>query len=151
MSDKKTHTEVPATGSNPNVQSFEGGINPSAPSAGTAGWGTAPDEKRKQIGQNNPEASSPDAEGAGDVRHTSYPQNEAAQNPATEENAHTHGDRSFRCADAVRENCEWSVTGKNEEEILGYMRVHAREAHGKNEFTSEELADARRAIHKRAA
>jgi predicted small metal-binding protein len=84
------------------------------------------------------------------MRHASYPQNEAAQNPAAQESTHPHGDRSFRCADAVQTDCNWSVTGKNEEEILGYMRVHAREAHGKNEFTPKELADARRAIHKRA-
>jgi predicted small metal-binding protein len=85
------------------------------------------------------------------VRHTSYPQNEAAQNPAAWEHVHTHGDRTFRCADAVREDCAWSVTGNNEDEILAYLRAHARQAHGKNEFTSKELETARRAIHKRAA
>lgn len=82
----------------------------------------------------------------GDVRHTSYPQNEAAR-----EFSHPHADQSFRCKDAVERGCEWTVTGSSEDEILGYMRVHAREAHGKNEFTSGELAEARRAIHKRAA
>jgi predicted small metal-binding protein len=146
MSAKKNGV-VPTAGSNPNVQSSEGGINPSAPSAGTAGWGTAPDEKRQQVGQNNPEASSPDARGAGDLRHTSYPQNEAAQNPAASE-PHTHGDRSFHCANS---DCEWTVTGSTEDEILGYMRAHSREAHAKNEFTPQELEKARRAIHKRAA
>jgi predicted small metal-binding protein len=151
MSDQKTHTQAPNPGNNPNVQSSEGGINPSAPSTGTAGWGTTPDEKRARVSQNNPEASHPDAKGAGDVRHTSYPQNEAAQNPAAQANAHPHGDRSFRCADAVRRDCDWSVTGNNEEEILGYVRSHAREAHGKNEFTPQELASARKAIHKLAA
>jgi len=150
MSDKKLDTEVPTAGNNPNVQSSEGGINPSAPSAGTAGWGAAPDEKRKQVGQNNPEASSPNARGAGDVRHTSYPQNEATQNPAAAAD-HPHGDRSFRCAEAIGSDCDWTVTGNNEDEILGYMRSHAREAHGKKEFTPQELESARRAIHKRAA
>jgi predicted small metal-binding protein len=135
----------------PNVQSSKGGINPSAPSTGTAGWGTTPDEKHAQVRQNNPEASSPNAQGAGDVRHTSYPQNEAAQNPAAWKGAHIHGDRSFRCADAVEKGCGWSVTGNNEEEILGYLRSHARQAHGKNEFTPKELENARRAIHKLAA
>jgi predicted small metal-binding protein len=145
MGDKKLHTEVPAAGSNPNVQSSEGSINPSAPSTGSAGWGTTPDENRKQVGQNNPEASSPNATGAGDI------QNEAAQNPAAQASIHPRGNRSFRCGDAVQKDCIWSVTGNSEEEILGYMRAHAREAHGKKEFTSEELADARRAIHKKAA
>jgi predicted small metal-binding protein len=148
MTEKKSRDEVPNAGNNPNVQSSGGSINPSAPSAGTAGWGSVPDEKRKQVGQNNPEASSPEARGAGDLRHTSYPQNEAAQNPAATEFGQSHADRSFRCAEA---ECAWSVTGKSEEEILGYMRAHSREAHGKIEFTPNELADARRAIHKRAA
>jgi len=103
------------------------------------------------VGQSNPEASSPDARGAGDIRHSSYPQNETAQNPAAAEFVNHHGDRSFRCADAVRRDCDWSVTGNNEDEILGYFRAHAREAHGKSEFTPQELADARRAIHKLAA
>jgi predicted small metal-binding protein len=152
MNNRKLHSEVrPNEGNNPNTQSSDGGINPSAPSAGTAGWGAAPDEKRKQVGQNDPEASSPNAQGAGDVRHTSYPQNEAAQNPAAQESAHKRGNQSFRCADAIHTDCGWSVTGNNEDEILGYMRAHAREAHGKNEFTPNELAHARRAIHKRAA
>lgn len=151
MSDRKPQTQAPNCGNNPNVQSSEGGINPSAPSTGTAGWGTTPDETRAQVSQNNPEASHPDAKGAGDLRHTSYPQNEAAQNPAAQENVHPHGDRGFRCADAVRQDCDWSVTGNNEEEILGYVRSHAREAHGKNEFTPKELANARKAIHKLAA
>lgn len=151
MTDKKLREETPNPGNNSNVQSSNGGINPSAPSAGTAGWGTTPDEKRKQVSQNNPQASSPDAHGAGDVRHTSYPQSEATQNPAAQESTHLHGNRSFRCADAVHRGCGWSVTGNNEEEILGYMRSHAREAHGKNEFTQHELENARRAIHKRAA
>jgi predicted small metal-binding protein len=150
MSDRKL-SKVPAAGSNPNVQSSEGCINPSAPSTGTAAWGATPDEKLPQVSQNNPEASSPDAQGAGDVRRTSYPQNEAAQNPAAWEGTHIHGNRTFRCADAVQKGCAWSVTGNNEEEILGYLRAHARQAHGKNEFTPKELAEARRAIHKRAA
>jgi predicted small metal-binding protein len=72
-------------------------------------------------------------------------------NPTATDFGHPHGDRSLRCADAVRKDCAWSVTGNNEDEILGYLRVHAREAHGKNEFTPQELTEARRAIHKLAA
>ena len=144
MNDKKLYSEVPSAGNGPNVQSSNGGITPS-------GWGSSSDGKRVQVGQNSPEASSPNARGAGDVRHDSYPQSEAAENPAEQASSHRHGDQSFRCADAMEAGCGWSVTGNNEEEILGYMRVHAREAHGKNEFTPKELANARRAIHKRAA
>lgn len=42
-SERHTTTEVPGT--NPNVGSTDGGINPSAPTAGTEGWGTTSDEK----------------------------------------------------------------------------------------------------------
>jgi predicted small metal-binding protein len=136
MNDKKLHDEVPAAKKNPSVQSSKNDLNPP---------GGTPHE-REQASQNEDEAWSPDAQGAGDMRFTSYPQNEAAQNPAAWENAAPHGDRSLRCAD-----CAWSVTGRTEEEVLGYMRAHARQAHAKNEFTSAELESARRAIHKRAA
>lgn len=145
MPDKKTN----APGNNPNVQSSEGGINPSAPATGTAAWGHTPDEKRKQVGQNNPAASSFHAEGAGDSRYTSYPQNEAAQNPAARMGA--HGTMSLHCSDALEQSCPWSVSGNNEEELLGYLRAHARSAHGKAEFTPKELAYARHAILKSAA
>lgn len=137
MSDRKMRDEVTAPGINPSVQPSKGDLNsPSGP----------PNEMREHA---HTEASSPDARGAGDVRFTSYPQNEAAQNPAAWESA--HGDRSLRCSDAVGNECDWSVSGKSEEELLGYMRAHARQAHGKSEFTSAELESARRAIHKRAA
>ncbi len=96
MRDKKLHDELPPAGNNPNVQSSKGDFNPPAPSTGT------PDEKREPVSQNNPEAWHPDAKGAGDVRHTSYPQNEAAQNPAAWENASPHGDRSLSCARGLR-------------------------------------------------
>ncbi len=148
MNNQKPQDEAHNPGNNPNVQSSDGGINPSAPSTGTSGWGSTPDEKREQVSQNNSAASSPNAKGAGDPRHTSYPQNEAAQNPAVQHDTSSHRDRSFHCAE---QDCGWSVTGNTEEEILGYMRAHAREAHGKNEFTPKELASARRSIHKNAA
>ncbi|HVP65243.1 MAG TPA: hypothetical protein VMT82_10115 [candidate division Zixibacteria bacterium] len=55
------------------------GIDPSAPNTGTANWGGTTDERRAVNTRNN--ASGQDAEGAGEVRRTSYPQNEAAQKP----------------------------------------------------------------------
>jgi len=146
----KMQSKTPTAENSPGSQPPEG-INSSAPSTVSAARGDSPDEKRKEVTPTNPEASSPRARSVGDaavdLRQTSYPQNEAAQDPGD----HPHGDRSFRCSDAVYHDCGWSVTGNNEDEILGYWRAHAREAHAKNEFTPEELANARRAIHKRAA
>jgi predicted small metal-binding protein len=157
MADKMPHAETPPSESKQNAQPSRGGIDPSAPSTGTAAWGSTPDERRNQVNQRDPEASSPDAQGAGDIRHTSYPQNEAAQNPAAQEGANqstgprTLG-RSLRCSDALTTpGCAWSVTGDNEDELLGYMRSHARSVHGKSEFTQKELENARRSILKRAA
>lgn len=148
MEERDLRDKVPHAGNNPNVQSSEGAINPSAPSTGTAGWGNTRDEKRAQVGQNNAPASSPDTEAAGDIRHTSYPQNETAQNPAAHEGSSSQRKHSLGCS---QKDCNWNVTGHTEEEVLGYMRAHAREAHGKNEFTPKEMADVRKSIHKQAA
>jgi predicted small metal-binding protein len=144
MSDKKLHDEVSAAENNPSVQPSQSDTSTSASPIGTTAATGKPDEMCEHARRR--EAWSPEARGAGDVRFTSYPQNEAAQNPSAWESS--HGDRSLSCSDA---DCGWSVSGKSEEEVLGYMRAHARQVHGKNEFTSAELESARRAIHKRAA
>jgi len=141
MSDKRLHDSVAAAEINPSVQPSKGEANSEPHSTRPGG---TQNEKHEHVAHSSPEASSPEARGSGDVRFTSYPQNEAAQNPAAWEGA--HGDRSLSCSD-----CEWKVSGKTEEEVLGYMRAHARQAHGKNAFTSAELESARRSIHMRAA
>lgn len=79
------------------------------------------------------------------------PKIEAITNPATWGIARPRGDRYLRCADTLHTDCNWSITGGDEENLLGYLRAHAKETHGKNEFTPTELANARRAIHKLAA
>lgn len=69
-------TENPTAGSE--------GINPSAPTAGTEAYGTTADERRV-LGKSNEydsRAALPSSEGAGDIRRTSYPRNEPADNPA---------------------------------------------------------------------
>ena len=45
---KSTDTKLrpDIAGTNPNVQSQDGQINPSAPSVGTEGWGNTADERR---------------------------------------------------------------------------------------------------------
>jgi predicted small metal-binding protein len=138
MSDKRLHDDVPAAEINPSVQPSKGEANSAPPSTRS---GSTRNEKHEQTNRHNPEAASPEARGAGDVRFTSYPQNEAAQNPAAREGV--HGDLSLNCSD-----CEWKVSGNTEEEVLGYMRAHARQVHAKSEFTPAELESARRSIHK---
>jgi predicted small metal-binding protein len=126
-----------------------GTINPSGPTTGTEGWA------------NHAES--------GDTRFTSYPGNEVAHNPAAhgandqppgedrermlEDNPNYRAGKSFRCADIGVENCNWSVTGTREDEIVSNARVHARDHHGINEseFDSKMRDRVRGAIRNRAA
>jgi len=146
MDHPKNSGRLTAAGRNPNGAPDESAINPSAPSTDTANWGNTPDERRAKVGQSHPDASSSAAQGAGDVRH-----NETVQNPAARELSRPSGRWMLHCADAVKGQCVWSVTADSEEEVLGYLRAHVREAHGKNAFTADEMAHLRKAIHKRAA
>jgi len=79
------------------------------------------------------------------------PQIEATSDRPAWSFARPRGDRYLRCSDTLHTDCDWSVRGSDEEDLLGYLRAHAKETHGKNEFTPAELANARRAIHKLAA
>src|SRR3954470_11102122 len=102
-------------GTNPVTQSRDAGINPSAPTAGTEGYGNTSDERRN-VGGTEASESHPDNQGAGDVRHTSYPRNEAGENPAANvgetrkrseqmsDNPNARGGKVFHCAEYGNEN-----------------------------------------------
>ncbi len=102
--------------------------------------GSSATNPQSSKGENNPATSSSGAAGQS---------NSTAQNAAGRQSGRP--DRSLCCADVLVQGCGWSVTADSEEELLGYMRSHARAAHGKSEFTSAELEIARHAILKRAA
>jgi predicted small metal-binding protein len=143
-----------------------GTINPSGPTTGTEGWANHAESGNSA---NSREASSPNTRGAGDTRFTSYPGDEVAHNPAAhgasdqppgedrermlEDNPNYRAGKSFRCADIGVENCNWSVTGTREDEIVSNARVHARDHHGINEseFDSKMQDRVRGAIRNRAA
>ena len=143
-----------------------GTINPSGPTTGTEGWANHAESGNSA---NSREASSPNARGAGDTRFTSYPGNEVAHNPVAhgasdqppgedrermlEDNPNYRAGKSFRCADIGVENCNWSVTGTREDEIVSNARVHARDHHGINEseFNDKLQHRVRSAIKERAA
>jgi predicted small metal-binding protein len=143
-----------------------GTINPSAPTSGTE---NSANHAEARHSANSREASSPKARGAGDPRYQSYPGNEAASNPAAhhasdqppgedrermlEDNPNYRAGKSFRCADVGVENCNWSVTGTHEEEILGNVREHAKSQHGisEHEFDGKMKDRVRGAIRNRAA
>jgi predicted small metal-binding protein len=138
-----------------------GTVNPSAPTTGTEGWAN---HAESEASANSPEASGPNARGAGDTRFSSYPRSEAADNPAAsdqppgedrermlEDNPNYRAGKSFRCADVGVENCNWSVTGTHEDEIVGNAREHAREQHGiaEKDFDSKMVDRVRSAIKNR--
>ncbi len=146
MKNSNSDKKLRDPGTNPETIHRDGGINPSAPSVGTEGYGTTSDE-RTLIGGTNPGASKPSAKGAGDVRHTSYPGNEKDENPAaTESHGHTgemrkrsqqlsdnpdvRGEKVFNCNEVGPTGCTWSVVGNNEQEMMPDIEKHGREAHG---------------------
>lgn len=56
-------------------------------------------------------------------------------NPQQHSSEHSHsGERQFRCADAGFKECNWQVTGRNDNEIMDRVREHGREAHGITNF-----------------
>ena len=148
------------------IKNERGTINPSAPTMGTEG---GVDHAQSHNSENSPAASSPNVRGAGDPRYSTYPGNEAHTNPAAhgasdqppgedrermlEDNPNYRSGKSFRCADVGVENCNWSVTGTREDEILGNVREHAKSHHGisESDFDVKMKDRVRGAIRDRAA
>ena len=149
-------------GTNPITESRDGGINPSAPTTGTEGYGNASDE-RETVGGVSAGASHPDNKGAGDVRHTSYPRNESSDNPAANigevrkrseqlsDNPNARGGKVFHCAEVGNENCTWNVTGDSADEMMPDIERHGREAHGIKSFDESARTKIRDAVRERRA
>ena len=152
--DKMGDTSKNRISHNTSSETERGTINPSGPTSGTEGWANHAEPETAR-------ASSPNAKGAGDPRKTSYPRNETADNPeaandrkrALEDNPNNRAGKSFRCADVGVENCNWSVTGTHEDEIVGQARQHAHEHHNINnkDFDSKMADRVRGAIRDKAA
>lgn len=166
MKNSAPDNKLTLPGTNPNTMHHDGAINPSAPSVGTEGYGTASDE-RELIGGSNPTDSELGTEGAGDVRKTSYPRNEKSDNSAAHEshgrtgeqrtrskqlsdNPDARGGKIFNCNEVGPASCNWSVRGENEQEMIADIEKHGREAHG---ITIDDKLRTRvhDAIHDRAA
>jgi len=56
----------------------------------------------------------------------------------------------FKCSDVVAKNCDWQVSGNNEQEIMLRIEQHSQEEHGLN-LDDETRNGVYYAIHKRAA
>ena len=149
-------------GTNPNTTSRDGGINPSAPTIGTEGYGNTSDE-RHIVGAPDPTASHPGIQGAGDVRRTSYPRNESADNPAANignvrkrseqlsDNPDARGEKVFSCSESGIENCTWTVSGDSADKMMPDIERHGREAHGIQSFDETARRRILDAIHERRA
>lgn len=162
MKDINPNESPNVPGTNPNTTAEGGGINPSAPTAGTEAYGMTSDE-RENVGGPNPTHSSPGTEGAGDVRRTSYPRNEAADNPAANisetrkrseqlsDNPNARGGKVFHCAEFGQENCTWNVSGDSADDMLPDIERHGREAHGIESFDETARQRIRDTVRERRA
>jgi predicted small metal-binding protein len=137
--------------------SEDGQINPSSPTSGTEGYGMQNGEFINAKGP-GPEASHPDAEGAGDVRKTSYPLPEGSnrmenqsREDALRDNPNNRQGKSFRCADVGVTSCNWSVVGQSDDEIMKKVEAHGREAHGMTDIDDNTRNKIRGAIQNKAA
>lgn len=134
-----------------------GAVNPSSPTSGTEGYGSEPGEPTNFSGP-GPTASYPGTQGAGDVRKSSYPMAEGSSQMENKSRAEELRDnpnnrmgKEFRCADVGNMNCNWSVTGMHEDEILRRAEEHGREAHGMSDIDEKTRNHIRGAIRDRAA
>lgn len=164
-------------GRNPrsNLGTHTEGINPSAPSVGTAGWGNTSDEKgsvaahtaentrsgqmKGNPGDNMTEASRRASEAATTNKRPSSGQdnNRADLSRLTSASAHSmntsHGgqDHTFRCADAGNTDCRWETGGNTQDEVMQNVREHARTNHGMGDWTEAMSNRVRDAIRRRQA
>jgi predicted small metal-binding protein len=169
----KTKPNTPGT--NPEVHPQDGGINPSAPTAGTEGWGTTSDERRVLSGNDPAHTRAGQMKGnPGDNQaHASQrasdaaSSNKAVQADVSDHQAEKprHGDasrhsmhtspsgteRSFRCADVGNSDCQWETSGSTEDEIMERVEEHGRTAHGMADWTQANRNKVRDAIRNRQA
>lgn len=159
-------------GDNSNV----GGINPSAPTAGTEAWGQTSDERRV-LGDHSPEdtraGQMKDNPGDDMAAASQREEHRASSNktPSSDQgkddltlshltsgSAHSMTNNqpgstnSFRCADAGNPNCHWETSGDSDDEIVRRAEEHWRKEHGMGDWTEAARSKAREAIkHRQAA
>jgi predicted small metal-binding protein len=61
------------------------------------------------------------------------------------------GERTFRCADAGFKECNWYVSGRNDNEIMDRVKEHGRDAHGITNFDDNMRRKVQDNIHDRQA
>lgn len=93
-----------------------GGVNPSGPTTGTEGWGLGASEGRT-TGVSQGALGKPASELQEELSHT-----ERDEVPL--------GERTFRCSDVGNADCRWETSAQTEEDLMGQIERHGREAHG---------------------
>lgn len=161
------------SGPNPDMNSEDGHINPSAPSAGTEGWGVTSDERRvlssddpkhTRAGQmkGNPgdHMGAASQRASGSARTNKRPADSNSQSDlsrrtsasANSMNTSQGGIHTFRCSDAGHDDCNWETSGSTEEEVMQKVVEHARDDHGMTDWSDALHERVRGAIqHRRAA
>ena len=169
---KDTAKQHKTPGKAPNVHSEAGGINPSAPTTGTEGWGYGRDERDAVV-------TDPSGTRAGQMKGnpgdhmTAASQRESKRattndRPAkpgdkqpdltrlTSASQHSmsisHGgkDHTFRCADAGNADCRWETSG-TPDEIQRRAEAHGRRDHGMKDWTEAMRHKVRDATRRREA
>ena len=172
MPEKKTKKNP---GKHPNLNSQGGGINPSAPTAGTEGWGQTTDERgvlpehnlqETRAGQmkGNPGDQMTAASQREEHRATSNKKPSGDSNNQTDLSRLTSGSahsmtncqpcaaNTFRCAEAGDPDCNWETSGETDDEIVRRAEEHWRREHGMGDWTEAMRSKAREAIkHRQAA
>jgi predicted small metal-binding protein len=160
-------------GTNSDMNSEDGHINPSAPSAGTEGWGMTGDERRV-LGSNDPQHTldgqmkgnpgdhmAAASQRASDAATTNKRpsdtnrQSDVSQRTSGSANSMNHGQggiHTFRCADAGHDDCNWETSGRTEDEVMRKVVEHARDDHEITDWSDAMHDRVRHAIqHRRAA
>src|ERR1700759_1956852 len=162
-------------GTNPNFGSHPDGIDPSAPSRGTEGWGSTRDERgavsphdpegtragqmKGNMGDNLTAASQRASEAAttDKCRSEDAHGNQADLSPRTSASAYSintsHGgtDHTFRCADVGNTDCRWETSGGTEDEVMQKAAEHNRNDHGMTDWTEAMRNRVRDSIRRRDA
>ena len=159
----------------PNTTSQGGGINPSAPTAGTEGWGQTSDE-RQTLSTNDPHdtragqmkgnpgdhmraASQREEDRATSNKRPNSDRdaNQADLSRRTSASAYSmntnHGgqDHTFRCADMGNSDCRWETSGSTEDDVMRRVEEHGRRDHGMGDWTEAMRSRVRDVIRHRNA
>jgi predicted small metal-binding protein len=115
-------------------------------------------ENPSQVGSNarpvNPSVTGPNelqSTNRGDDRDIHTPSMSTNPNPNIERGTGMmNNEMMFRCADVGHDQCNWSVRGQNEDELMPQIEQHGREHHNLREMDEGTRSKVRGAIRKAA-